>query len=92
MTQYAFQNGYVKAPPAKRSREGRDQYIAFDYLALYQVCGWTCQRIAQEFDNQVENITLRAEAVMEQIHWAADAIELELKPAAKPGRPRENNR
>ena len=78
-----------KPTPQKRSRDGRRRLVAFDYAVLYQVCGWSRERVAAEFDGANEtDFKLRADAVMEQIHWVADAIELTLRPAAKPGRPR----
>jgi len=88
VTSLALKYGFEKRP-RKRSRDGRHSLVAFDYLALWQVCGWTSEKIAAEFDSDSVGVSLRAEGVMEQIHWAADAIELTLRRPSKPGRPRK---
>ena len=88
MTSLALNYGF-KRRRASRSRDSRHSLVAFDYLALWQVRGWTSEKIAAEFDNETMKVTLRAEAVMEQIHWAAEAIDLALRPHPKPGRPRK---
>ncbi len=90
MTSLALRYGFQKTP-RKRSRAGRHSLVAFDYLALYQVRQWSAEHIANELDTDPEEFTLRAEAVMEQIHWAADAIDLRLRPPSKPGRPRKES-
>jgi hypothetical protein len=60
--------------------------VAFDWLAMWQVCGLTAERIAAEFDNDLDRNAPTAEAIMDQIRWAANAIELTLrKPTG--GRP-----
>lgn len=90
MSDLAIQHGF-KRTLRKRSRDGRHPLVGFDYLALYQVRLWSSERIATKFDTDSEGFSLRAEAVMEQIHWAADAIDLTLRPPSKPGRPRKKN-
>ena len=83
MTSLALKYG-LKKTQHKRSRDGRHSLIAFDYLALYHVRGLTSEQIATEFDTDSEGVRLRADAVMEQIHWAAGAIELTLRPPSRP--------
>ena len=75
MRELAIIEGFQKSP-RKRSRDGRHSLVAFDSLAMWQVCGWTAERIAAEFDNDLKRNAPTAEAIMDQIRWAADAIEL----------------
>jgi hypothetical protein len=86
MTKIARSHGFEEAP-RKRSRDGRNPLLAFDWLAMWQVCGWTLERIAAEFDTALDRKFLKKDAIMDQIRWAADAIELTLREPTRPGRP-----
>jgi hypothetical protein len=91
MTGLALDYGYQKSP-RKRSWDDRHPLVAFDWLAMWQVCGWTAEQIGAETDNDLDRNAPTAEAIMEQIRWAADAIELTLRPPTRPGRPRRDQR
>ena len=87
LTELAPSYGLEKSP-RKRSRDGRNPLVAFDFLAMWQVCGWTAERVAAEFDNGLKRSAPTAEAIMDQIRWAADAIELTLRKPTGGGRRR----
>ena len=91
MTGLALSYGYRKSP-RKRSWDDRHPLVAFDWLAMWQVCGCTAEQIGAEFDNDVDRNAPTAETIMDQIRWAADAIELTLRAPTRPGRPRRDTR
>jgi hypothetical protein len=75
MTSRAFHHG-LRTTRRNRSRDGRHPFVAFSWLALYQVCGWSYQRIAGLYDSQR---SINREAVRKQVHRAAYAIDLPLR-------------
>jgi hypothetical protein len=91
MTGLAVTHGFKKSP-RKRSRDDRHPLAAFDWLALWQVCVLTAEQIGAEFDNDLKRKAPTAEAIMDQIRWAADAIELTLRKPTRPGRPPRDQR
>jgi len=79
ITALALNKGYKKTPK-KRSRDGRHPLVAFDWLALYHVQRKSAEQIAIKYDTQKTRIAgLRRNAVLEQVHWAASAIDLTLR-------------
>jgi hypothetical protein len=91
ITAFALEKGYEKIG-RKRSRDGRNPLVAFDWLVLWQVCGWTSEAIAVEFDANPDDVRLRKDAVMAQIRQAAKTIELTLRPPSRSGRPSKRSK
>ena len=86
MTELALDYGYQKLPH-KRGRDGRHPLVAFDFLALWQVCGLTAEGVAAEFDTALDRRFLKKDAIRDQIRWAAETIGLTRRKPTGAGRP-----